>query len=89
MTTFTLPALFWRDHFERCAAHPGTREIIRDGRLTVRVDLDAEALADLKSDAELYASPYGPDVDDGGALRRSAARTLKAIGPPVAAEGKR
>jgi hypothetical protein len=76
----TIPATFWWDHYDRCAEHDGTRTIVKEHARTVVVELDADAFGDLKSDAEYYADPWGPDaIDDGGKLKRSAVATVRAI----------
>ena len=38
-----------------------------------------EQLAELKNRADHYADEWGPDVDDGGALKRAAMAALKAL----------
>jgi hypothetical protein len=76
---FTLPPAFWRDHLERCAEHPGTRVVVKDTARRVVVDLDAEALADLKSDADYYAGDGAPDMPGLQGLHASARATLRAI----------
>lgn len=77
---FCLPGLFWSDHFDRCSSHAGVRRVHRaSSGGSVVVDLDAAALADLRSDAEFYASPDGPDAPGLGRLIRSAEATLVAL----------
>ncbi len=80
---FELPPAFWRDHLERCGAHPGIRNVIKDrgyGKSgNVIVDLDAEALADLKSDADYYGGSGAPDMPGLSGLHQSARATLRAI----------
>jgi hypothetical protein len=51
----SLPAIFWRDHYDRCSDHEGVRVIVQDNGRRVIVELDDAALADLKSDAEYYS----------------------------------
>ncbi len=84
-----LPGIFWRDHFDRCSDHPGKRTIIIDkgwrAPTQVIVELDDEALADLRSDADYYSD----GVDFAGertayqSLIRSAKATLQAINRQV------
>ena len=74
---FTLPWVFWEDHFERCAEHPGQRTVIKVTQRHVTVDLDAVALVDLQQDAMHYAHD-GLDAAPAG-LRSSARFTLLAI----------
>lgn len=74
---FTLPRVFWEDHYERCAAHPGQRVVIKRTKRHVIVDLDAAALVDLRSDAWHYAHD-GLDAAPAG-LCISARFTLLAI----------
>jgi hypothetical protein len=76
---FTLPCIFWTDHFERCAEHPGIRVVVKWTANRVIVDLDAVALANLKSDAEHYATD-SVDAPDMGRICRSARATLRALG---------
>lgn len=76
---FKLPPRFWADHFERCGAHPGFRDVVKETKRYVVVRLDREALADLRGDAELYASNAAPDWSDGGGIRASARATLRAL----------
>jgi hypothetical protein len=59
MCRLTLPRAFWEDHFDRCADHPGKREEIKTNARTVIVELDAEALDDLRSDADHYGDANG------------------------------
>lgn len=73
-----VPRLFWDDHFDRCADHPGLRKVIKSGVRRVTVELDAIALEDLVSDARHYAHD-GLDGPDLRSLCRSAAATLRAI----------
>jgi len=75
---FTIPRTFWIDHADRCGDHAGFRELVAEMGTRVIVDLDAVALANLKSDAEYYASEDGPDRIGGG-LRASARATLRAL----------
>jgi hypothetical protein len=77
MGRFTLPRVFWEDHFERCAAHPGRRAVIKSTKRHVTVDLDAVALANLHQDAMHYAHG-GLDAAPAG-LRSSARFTLLAV----------
>jgi hypothetical protein len=55
MHVLRVPAIFWNDHFDRCAEHPGLREILGCNERFVRIRLDDEALADLESDASYYS----------------------------------
>lgn len=75
-----LPRIFWTDHFERCADHPGVRREIRRAGNRVLVELDTLALADLRSDADYYGGSGAPDWEEGRDIRRSARATLKALG---------
>lgn len=52
--TIQLPATFWDDHIERDCS-PTAVEIKRSARL-VTVQLDAEAWADIYSDAKYYGN---------------------------------
>lgn len=60
MKRLTIPGIFWRDHYDRCADQPGERRIIYNGHKRAVVELDDEALANLKNDAEYYSNPNGP-----------------------------
>ena len=83
MHTLKVPPRFWDDHYERCADHDGSRNEVRRTTKYVEVELDDDALTDLGSDAEYYANPYGPDVEDvyGAALKRSAKATWERVKP--------
>lgn len=72
-----LPAMFWTDHAERCCEHEGEWDELRRARNRVQVSLDKAALENLRSDANYYGGPDGPDEDR--ALRNSAQRTMIAI----------
>jgi hypothetical protein len=76
---FTLPRIFWTDHFERCAEHPGVRVVVKETANRVTVDLDAAALADFISDARHYAND-GVDPDGIRHICRSARAALRALG---------
>lgn len=76
---FTIPTLFWDDHFERCGDHDGVRRVIRKRLKTVTVKLDREALIDLASDADLYATPGQFDLRDYASLVRSARATVESL----------
>lgn len=73
---FVLPRIFWTDHFERCADHPGVRVVVKESAHRVTVGLDAVALADFRSDAEHYAND-GTDAQQ--CFVRSARAALVAI----------
>lgn len=60
MHRLTIPGIFWRDHLERCEDHPGERRTLYNGYKRAIVELDDEAVDDLKSDAEHYSD----GVDD-------------------------
>lgn len=81
MYRLIVPGIFWRDHYDRCGDHDGNRVIIDDTGRRAIVELDDEALANLKSDADHYSD----GVDFAGeraayrALIESAKATLRAI----------
>lgn len=76
LTRYCLPRRFWSDHLERCADHAGVRRVLRETDRYVVVDLDRAAIADLRSDADLYRD--GVDMAWSG-LRSSAIATLAAL----------
>ena len=61
MPILTMPRVFMNDHLERCSAHPGERIILTENKRSMTVSLNDEAFADFVSDAQHYASGYGPD----------------------------
>lgn len=75
---FTIPSMFWNDHFERCQDHAGTRTIIKSGKRMTTVDLDREALNNLLSDCDSYADSRGWD-DGVKPLCKSASTTLRIL----------
>lgn len=79
----TLPGIFWRDHYDRCGDQDGERREVRDNGRTVVVELDDEALNNLRSDAWYYSPPGAPngmnDWNDGRAIIRSAQATVRAL----------
>jgi hypothetical protein len=80
MIRLTVPATFWDDHFERCADHEGIRNVIKENARTVVVELDDEALGNLRSDADYYSDSQGFDLEMcPKGLFRSARATLRAI----------
>lgn len=79
MTIYTLPRIFWDDHFDRCAEHPGKRKEIKRGRNTVTVDLDCEALADLTSDASYYGDIKWSLDEIDPSIPRSARNTMRTL----------
>ena len=81
MERFTIPARFAADHFDRCGLEQdegGQARVVRAGKRTWVVEVNAAALANLGSDANYYADAYGPDEQPAG-LRASAKRTVAAI----------
>lgn len=78
-TRYTLPPAFWQDHAERCGDHPGRRVVISASARRAVVELDAGALADLKSDADYYGGDGAPDAPGLAGLRASARATLRAL----------
>jgi putative aminopeptidase FrvX len=74
-----VPRLFWDDHADRCCDHPGMRRELVRLASRIKVELDKDALDDLKSDAEYYAGNGAPDWHDGAAIRRSAKKCRAAL----------
>lgn len=83
MHRLTLPGIFWRDHLDRCSEHDGERVVIRDDGRRVIVELDDEALNDLRSDAGYYSDgvdfcgekqAYRPLINSARATVRALAR---------------
>jgi len=79
MTVLKLPPRFWGDHYERCAGNPGKRREVKVAKGYVVVELDADALEDLVSDAEYYGGDFAPDWSGGGGIRASARATIRAL----------
>lgn len=73
---FTIPARFWDDH-TGSNENPG-RELKRSGH-RVTVELDDEQLANLRSDADLYATGKDDFWEEYRGLVLSARATLKAL----------
>ena len=79
MTILKLPPRFWDDHYERCAENPGERREVKITKGYALVELDAEALEDLVSDAVYYSGDAAPDWSEGGGIRASARATVRAL----------
>lgn len=79
MHRLTVPGIFWRDHYDRCGS--GEANVIADRGRTVLVELDDEALDDLRSDAWYYSPPGAPDGMEGWGqpIIRSAEATVRAL----------
>lgn len=85
LTVLWLPEMFWDDHAERDL--PAGSLLARRGR-RVLVSCTDEELAEIRSDAAHYAHANGPsDFDGAGALKRSAAATVRAIDRVSSVEG--
>src|SRR5690348_9398438 len=76
-----LPGIFWRDHHERCGDEGECAVIGSDQGRTVIVELDDEALDNLRSDAWYYSPPGAPDGMEGWGrpIIRSAQATERAL----------
>lgn len=84
MHRLTVPGIFWRDHYDRCGDEEGQRrEVILDrGGALVIVELNDEALDDLRSDANHYGNgglDFAGETAAYRSLIRSAQATLRAI----------
>ena len=81
MHRLTVPGIFWRDHIVRCADHPGERIVIgvEDGRVVV--ELDDEALKNLRSDADYYSDgvDFACELCADRSLINSARATVRAL----------
>lgn len=77
MLRLTLPATFLDDRAER-GLDCGT-ELGRKGNGQVCIHISEAGLADLKSDADHYATAFGPDDSCPKKIVESAKRTLAAI----------
>ena len=75
-----LPRKFFEDHEDRALPTP---EIVKENKRNIWIDRNDPNLEELKSDAEFYSDPWGPEVSV--ALRNSAKATLAAIIAEVAA----
>lgn len=82
----TVPSKFYLDHRSRDCGETGV--IVSQSKRYVTVDLDSEALADLKSDADYYADlgvgAFDPYMSG---LVRSAEATLRRIAQAEALVG--
>lgn len=82
MHRLTVPGIFWRDHIDRCADHPGERIVIgsEDSRRVV-VELDDEALKNLRSDADYYSDGvvFAGETQAYRSLINSARATVRAL----------
>ena len=80
MTILKLPPRFWDDHYQRCAENPGERREIKVTKRYALVELDAEALEDLVSDAVYYGGKYAPDAFTWlNGIKASARATVRAL----------
>jgi len=81
MHRLKLPPTFWDDYYTGRGLPPEPCEckVVKATRTYVIVELDDEALADLKDDAGYYCDPNGPDAPYLGGIKTSARATLKAI----------
>ena len=73
-----VPATFALDHLDRCRGQAGEITLVARKGHSAILEVDAESLDNLRSDARYYADPFGPDMLPPG-LRASAKRTLAAI----------
>lgn len=81
-TLIWVPATFWDDHSERCPCDGDpeidmAREVRRSGR-RVLIEGNPVQIEVLRSDADFYCDPAGPDECPPN-IKRSAAATLRAI----------
>lgn len=74
-----IPRRFYDDHCERDLEAPN---VVRKTKRHYYIDGTSPHLAELLSDAEYYASEFGPDWADGGPIRMSAKATVKALRDP-------
>jgi hypothetical protein len=82
MATLTIPKAFLVDHMERDLPTP---EILGENSRHFTISADDPAIAELRDDAEYYASPDGPDQAPG--VKRAAKALLAALaaGIPIPA----
>lgn len=79
LQTLKLPPAFWWDHHSRDLPEEGYSRLVRATKRAVWVELDAAAIADLRSDAVYYSDPsIAADMQLVG-LASSARATLRAI----------
>lgn len=76
MKTVKLPAVFWRDHYERDL--PSGR-LLKETRSEVTIEATDAELAEILHDAEHYADKYGPDGEGLSGLKASARATIKRL----------
>jgi len=93
VTRVTIPLRYGLDWFTRCAGYEdyAAAEVKRTAR-TITFDLDAEALADLTSDAKHYTSPMMRRefiAEGSGGIVRSADTALRVLSSLPSAQGKR
>lgn len=84
-----VPATFWEDHADRCPTDNGDDGLCRKRRCAghrVFIRGSDAQLQVLRDDAAFYAGEDGPD-ECPAAIRRSAARTLRAIDGYLGARG--
>jgi hypothetical protein len=75
---YRLPPAFWRDHHARDLPEEGYSRLVRETKAAVYVELDAAALADLRSDAAYYSDAAMFERELSG-LCASARATVRAI----------
>lgn len=72
-----LPATFWHDHADR---ELPAGVLIKERGRRVQVNCTRAELDEIRSDAAYYSDKSGgPDWEEGGPIRRSAAATVRAI----------
>lgn len=73
-----VPKLFYWDHVERDLPSP---PVMRYTVHHVWIEIDHPDLPELLDDAEYYAHPYGPDIEDSGSrnLANSAKKTVSSL----------
>lgn len=76
---YKLPPKFWWDHTERDLPEQGSSELVRETKNAVFVKMDADALADLRSDADYYSDSVTAYQMGMPGLAASARATLRAI----------
>jgi hypothetical protein len=82
MAIYAVPTRFYLDHANRCdlCLDGNPLKVIKEGRLLTTLDLDAEMLDDLYSDADYYSSLKGtPDYAENREIVDSAINTLKRL----------
>jgi len=76
ITPLRIPKVFFDDHYGRALDTPA---IVRATKAHYYIDAADPFIPELRSDAEFYCHPFGPDAYYLGGLKASARALLKAL----------